>query len=155
MSTTGPLPTLPVESINGRSVFPSILCEECVTLPMQHQSLTEVINGYLFENRVVCGFAICALCTSRHGNEGVFKCKDHSVALYTTDKAQQKSLQPINEQQKSLQPNNAQQKSLQPTWIHRSNSNVGADTSKARAKSRASMANVDHVPQEKKKASRE
>lgn len=145
MSTTGPLPTLRVESINGRSVFPSILCEECVTLPTQHRCLTEVINGYLFENRVVCGFAICALCSSRHGNEGVFKCKDHSVALYAIDKAQQKSLQPINEQRKSLQS----------TWIHRSNSNVDADTSKARAKSKASMANVDPVPQEKKKASRE
>jgi hypothetical protein len=92
MSDTATPPKLRVEFVNGRSVFPSVLCEECNRLPMQHRCLTEVTSAYFFEDSLVCSFAICALCSSRFANEGVFKCKDHSVPLYAV-KEQQKSSQ--------------------------------------------------------------
>ncbi len=30
----------------------------------------------------MCGLAICALCSSKYGNEGVFRCEKHSSQLY-------------------------------------------------------------------------
>jgi hypothetical protein len=76
-------PRLRVEVVQGRNVFPSILCEDCNRLPTQHRCLNEVTtNGYLFEDMLVCGLAICALCSSNYGNEGVFRCEKQSSQLY-------------------------------------------------------------------------
>jgi hypothetical protein len=43
-------------------------------------------DGYLFEGMLVCGLAICALCSSKYGNEGVFRCEKHSSQLYVERK---------------------------------------------------------------------
>jgi hypothetical protein len=76
-------PRLRAEVVQGRNVFPSILCEDCNRLPTQHRCLNEVTtNGYLFEDMLVCGLAICALCSSNYGNEGVFRCEKQSSQLY-------------------------------------------------------------------------
>ncbi len=39
-------------------------------------------DGYLFEGLIVCGLAICALCSNKYGNEGVFRCEQHSSHLF-------------------------------------------------------------------------
>ena len=71
-------PRLRVDVVNGRKVFPAILCEDCGNLPTQHRCLVEVSReGFLFESILVCGVAICALCSQKYGGEGIFRCRDH------------------------------------------------------------------------------
>jgi hypothetical protein len=73
------IPKLQVQFLNGRDVFPSILCEECERFPMQHQCLFDVMkHGYLFDGRQVCGTVVCSICASSFGNEGIFPCAEHS-----------------------------------------------------------------------------
>lgn len=72
------IPQLQVQCLNGREVFPSIICEECDRYPTQHRCLFEVsVDGYLFEGRQVCGIAVCSICSSSFGNEGFFTCAEH------------------------------------------------------------------------------
>jgi hypothetical protein len=74
------LPWLRFEAVQGRKVFPSILCEDCGRLPTQHRCLVKVSKeGYLFEGAVVCGFAICSPCSSKYGEEGIFHCNLHKA----------------------------------------------------------------------------
>jgi len=74
-----PLPKRQVEFISGRGAFCSIICKECKCYPMQHWCLFKVCNGgYLFDCHQVCGIAVCSICSSSFGNEGVFTCAKHS-----------------------------------------------------------------------------
>jgi len=83
------MPTLLVETINGRNVFPSIPCEQCDKYPTNHRCLVEVDeDGYAFEGMLVCGMAICAICSSKCGNEGTFRCYEHSLPLKENDVSQ-------------------------------------------------------------------
>jgi hypothetical protein len=73
------IPKLRVTFLNGRDVFPSILCEECGRFPTQHRCLFDVTkHGYLFDGHQVCGTAVCSICASSFGNEGIFTCAEHS-----------------------------------------------------------------------------
>ncbi len=61
-----------------RDVFPSILCEECERFPTQHWCLFDVTkHGYLFDGCQVCGTAVCSICASSFGHEGIFTCVEH------------------------------------------------------------------------------
>ncbi len=73
------IPKLRVQFLNGRDVFPSILCEECERFTTQHRCLFDVTkHGYLFDGCQVCGTAVCSICASSFGNEGIFTCAEHS-----------------------------------------------------------------------------
>jgi hypothetical protein len=64
-------------------------------------------DGYLFEGILVCGLAICALCSSNYGIEGVFRCEKHSSQLNVGWKQPTKpaeSQQPDQPKRKEKQP---------------------------------------------------
>lgn len=72
-------PKLRVDVVGGRNVFPKVTCEECDRFPTQHRCLTEVqSDGYLLDGRLVCGIAVCSICISLFGTEGIYKCAEHS-----------------------------------------------------------------------------
>jgi hypothetical protein len=72
-------PKLRVDVVGGRNVFPKVTCEECDRFPTQHRCLMEVqSNGYLLDGRLVCGIAVCSICISLFGTEGIYKCAEHS-----------------------------------------------------------------------------
>jgi hypothetical protein len=80
-------PSLRVEIVQGRNVFPSIICEECDRFPTQHRCLVEVTTGgYLFDGLVVCGAAVCAICSTKCGQEGTFRCGLHAATTFVTEK---------------------------------------------------------------------
>jgi hypothetical protein len=73
-------PSLRVEIVQGRNVFPSIICKKCDRFPTQHRCLVEVTTGgYLFDGLVVCGAAVCAICSAKCGQEGTFRCGMHAA----------------------------------------------------------------------------
>jgi hypothetical protein len=71
------------EVVQGKNVFPSIICEECDCYPTHHRCLVEVSDGgFLFDGLVMCCIAVCAICSTGFGNEGSFKCAEHAPTVY-------------------------------------------------------------------------
>ncbi len=51
----------------------------CFSKHLQHRCLFDVTkHGYLFDGHQVCGTAVCSICASSFGNEGIFTCAEHS-----------------------------------------------------------------------------
>jgi hypothetical protein len=77
------LSRLRVEVVQGKNVFPSVICEECDNYPTHHRCLVEVSDGgFLFDGLAVCGIAVHAICSAEFGNEGLFKCAEHAPTIY-------------------------------------------------------------------------
>ncbi len=67
----------------GKNVFPSIICEECDCFPTQQICLVEVTTGgYLFDGLVMCGAAVCVICSAQFSQEGTFRCVMQAVTSY-------------------------------------------------------------------------
>ena len=134
------IPKLRVQLINGREVFPSIICEECDRYPTQHRCLFEVDGyGYLFDGRQVCGTAVCSICSSSFGNEGIFTCAEHSstkenerpAEVNNKDHAEHSSMK------ENLHPtavNNNNENNTSASWIKRNNNNFDAPVVKGNKK---------------------
>ncbi len=77
------LPRLQVEVVQGKNVFPSIICEESKCYPTQHRCLVEVTDGgFFFDGLVMCGIAVCAICSAKFGQEGTFRYAEHTPTIY-------------------------------------------------------------------------
>ena len=62
-------------------MFPTTKCVDCDHFTTNHRCLQEVAednNGMLHDGVFVCGKAICSICSSSYGNEGVTRCGEHS-----------------------------------------------------------------------------
>jgi hypothetical protein len=62
-------------------MFPTTKCEDCDKFTTNHHCLKVVVeeDSCLFHDGVfVCGKAVCLICSSSYGNEGVTRCGEHS-----------------------------------------------------------------------------
>jgi hypothetical protein len=134
------IPKLRVQFINGRDVFPSIICEECDRYPTQHRCLFEVDgHGYLFDGRQVCGTAVCSICSSSFGNEGIFTCAEHSSTKENERPAEVNN----KENQRPTAVNNNNEKNSSAPWTKRNNKNFDAPVVKGNQKADDNADNFD------------
>jgi hypothetical protein len=114
-------PSLRVEIVQGRNVFPSIICKECDHFPTQHRCLIEVTTGgYLFDGLVVCGAAVCVICSAKFGQEGTFRCVMHAATSSERHATEPNEYATTFVTEKENRPPNTHQNTKSSTWLRKS-----------------------------------
>ncbi len=98
--------------------------------PLSHATsmLFEVTNhGYLYDGCQVCGIAVCSICASSFGNEGIFTCAEHSSTKENEHPA-------AKEYERPAAMNNNHEKNSSAQWTTRHNKNSVAPVDRVKLK---------------------